>query len=371
MGIAAGLGIHLIPLQFQMQNFWKRTTGKDIHLFIIGVTVVFCVLFIVILIKTKLKVPALNGTSNAARRFSSLTLHRIAGEMGLNSSQTKTLEWVLKNDGVKDIERSLNSPGLLDRHFKRAYQLINQQTEADEERQNRLAVLFATRNIIESSAGEEITITSTRDISENTEVGITVNQESYPVQVLTAKEDDLILSSPVNSEGASPHFPQGTPVTLIFFDKGFSVDTRILGSGQISDRPVLRLLHSGQIKRLPASARHFRRRQTAVAAVFYIVHIDAAAGHRKETKLTVDKRPLSGDIIDISLGGCSMNTGEPVSSGIHLKIEFTWNDGSAVAALGQVLRINHTGDRTIVHVKFLKIPRRSMNVINAMVYEYA
>jgi c-di-GMP-binding flagellar brake protein YcgR len=372
MGIAVHFYAHLIPLQ--LQYFWKRTTGKDVNLFIIGVAVVIGILLIVLLLKNKLKVPALNGTPRPGavpRRFSPLTLHRMADELGLDNNQTRMLEFVLKNDGVIDIEHALSSPVLLDRHFKRAYELINQKTESDEERQNRLVVLFTTRNIIESSFGREIAAASTRDIPENTAVGMTINQENYSMQVVSSTEDDLIVSSPVNDEGAPLHFPQGTPVTLTFFGKGFSVDTRILGSGQIADRPVLRLLHSDQIKRLPASARRFRRQQAAIAAVFYIVHIDAAAGHRKETKLAVDKHPLSGDIIDISLGGCSMKTGAAVSSGTHLKIEFTWKDGSVAAALGQVLRTNQTGDSTIIHVKFLKIPRRSMNVINAMVYEYA
>jgi hypothetical protein len=41
-----------------------------------------------------------------------------------------------------------------------------------------------------------------------------------------------------------------------------------------------------------------------------------------------------------------------------------------IAALGQVLRTNRSGISTIMHIKFLRIPRRSLNIINALVYEY-
>jgi ATP:corrinoid adenosyltransferase len=63
-------------------------------------------------------------------------------------------------------------------------------------------------------------------------------------------------------------------------------------------------------------------------------------------------------------------TSAVVNAGGRLKIEFT-QSGVTTAALGQVLRTNRSGTiGTVVHVKFLKVPRRTMNMINAMVFEY-
>jgi hypothetical protein len=113
--------------------------------------------------------------------------------------------------------------------------------------------------------------------------------------------------------------------------------------------------------------RRFRRRQAAIASSFYVARAeqDRSGG----IKLVLDKQRLTGTIMDISLGGCSISTGTPAGSGTKLKIEFSRNN-TAVAVLGQVLRTNQSGADTVVHVKFLKIPRRSMNAINAFVYEY-
>jgi hypothetical protein len=42
-----------------------------------------------------------------------------------------------------------------------------------------------------------------------------------------------------------------------------------------------------------------------------------------------------------------------------------------INVLGQALRINRSGAAgTIVHIKFLKIPRRAFNAINAVVFGY-
>jgi len=86
--------------------------------------------------------------------------------------------------------------------------------------------------------------------------------------------------------------------------------------------------------------------------------------------MTVDKRRYTGNIQDISVGGCSMKVGIQVIPGQRLKLEFIDHDDSIVATLGEVLRISRNGTATIIHIKFLKVPRRSLNSINAMVYDY-
>jgi hypothetical protein len=376
MGIVTGL--HFFPLQSNnlegfASTFKSKTTSlNDAIFFAIGVGVFIVILVIVQIIRTKFKVPILNGVpspASAPRQFSVFTLHRLANGIGLDREQTKMLEFVLKSDGVTDPARSIDSPSLLDRHFKRAYRLIERTAITEDEVQEKLSVLFATRNIIESNMGN-VNTTSTRQIPENAMAVLTVEQQNYQVRVISSRGDTLVVENPMDM-GSPLRLPRGSKVTLAFFtktSKGFSVESRILNSTETADGPVLQLVHSGQIKRL--SNRRFRRRQTVIATAFYFVHIEAT-GRRKEQKMAVDKRRLTGNIMDISIGGCSIKTSAPVTSGQRLKIEFTREDSSAVAALGQVLRTNRTGTSTIMHVKFLKIPRRSLNMINAMVYEYA
>jgi len=86
--------------------------------------------------------------------------------------------------------------------------------------------------------------------------------------------------------------------------------------------------------------------------------------------MVVDTRKFSGNILDISIGGCSIKSAAPITANQRIKIEFTREDHSIVVALGEVLRINRAGANTIMHVKFLKVPRKSLNSINAMVYDY-
>ena len=350
----------------------KTANPTDAIYFVVGIGVLVIVLIAVNVIRSRFNVSALNGTQGSGgspRHFSMLSLHRLTSGLGLDRDQSKMLEFVLRSDGVTDPARSLNSPNLLDRHFKRAYRLIERTSISEDEMNNRLAVLFATRNIIETNLGMADT-TSTRQIPANAAAVLTVGQTNYPIRVISSRGDTLVVENPTSGTGTTLRLPRGSKVNLAFFtksSKGFSVESRVLGATDTADGPVLQLVHSGQIKRL--SNRRFRRRQTVISTSFYCVFVEET-GRRNEKKMIVDKRKFSGNILDISIGGCSIKTSAPLSAGQRLKIEFTREDNSVVVALGEVLRTTKAGVNTIMNIRFLKVPRKSLNSINAMVYEY-
>jgi hypothetical protein len=125
---------------------------------------------------------------------------------------------------------------------------------------------------------------------------------------------------------------------------------------------------AGHAKR--PSQRMFPRRQTALSADFYLVRLEDAE-NRKKKKLAADKEKMTGTITDISIGGCGIQTTSSIASSLRLKIEFSPTPAFKAVVLGQVLRTNKTGSTAVLHIKFLKVPRRSMNAINALVFGYS
>jgi c-di-GMP-binding flagellar brake protein YcgR len=372
------VGFIMFPLQSNANRFKNMsqlggtstsTTSPVTVAIVIGIIV--AVIFIIYFINKKsTQANKKGGTSGGgARRFSFFTLHRIAKDCGLNREQTRMFEYVLRTGGVSDPEAVLNSPNQLDQHFRRTYKIIERSVSSQDELNTRLSTLFSTRNVIEANIGNVGTETSTRQIPDNSQAVLGVGENNYHVKVLSSKGDALVVQNPTSNTGRVLNLSRGTKVKLAVFTKsnrGFSVESRILDSADTQSGPVVQLAHSGEIKRL--SNRRFRRRQMVIPVSFYLVHIE---GVRKNQKMVVDKRRFSGNIMDISIGGCSIKTNMQLNSaGQRLKIEFTFRDGSAIATLGQVLRTNRTGVNTILHIKFLKVPRRSLNSINAMVYEY-
>ena len=357
------LRIIMYPLQNRFE--WQSPDNSSLIVFAIVLGSIILLLVLFNIIRKRL---GFGNKKSSTRRYSGFTLSRLARNMGLNREQTKMLDFILKNDGANDPVRSLNSINLLDRHFKRAYHTIERSSITEAELNNRLSVLFSTRNIIETSTGN-IVYTNTRQIPENTPAVLSLGKTNYPVKIISAKLDSLVVENPLSGTGSPLHFSEGTKVGLSFFiqsSDGFLIESRVLGSTKTNLGQTLRLSHSGDIKRL--SKRSFRRRQSIISTSFYLVF--AEGGKKKNQKLTVDKRKYTGNIMNISIGGCSIKTTVPIADGQLLKIEFTRDDKSVVVALGEVLRFTRSGTSTILSIKFVRIPRKSLNSINAFVYEY-
>jgi len=376
------VGFGLFPLQAVASNlsdFQLRMEDRipQIAIFLVGVTIIVVTLLVINAFRKRGKVAVLNEGYVPTRRpvvegrgyFSVL---RLAKSMGLDREQTKMLAFVMKNVNVRDMEKALESSDVMDRHFKRAYNNIEETSTSDDDLNKRLSVLFATRNILETYTGT-VNISSTRQIKEGTAAILIVEKDgaNHPTKIVSSKPDALVVEHPLDDKGSPIGLQNGGPVTVAFFgnsNKAFSVPSRIIGSQTVANRAVLKLAHSGKIKKL--SSRRFRRKQAGISAGFYLVKVEASVNRKKKTLLVSNMR-LAGDIMDISIGGCAIRTSVSIRPGQTIKIEFSKENNFTVAALGEVIRTNQTGRNTVMHVKFLKIPRKSLNYINAMVYEYA
>jgi len=360
----------LFPLQ-SIDNFALNDVSFSITDFIVGLSILAAIVIAIVIINATRRTPVSSSGKGKAGSsagmsglFSGFALRRIARNLGLNHEQIKMLDYVFKLDGVTDLEKSVNTPVLLDRHFRRAYRVIDQ-SGTEKESQHKLGVLFSTRNILENSVIGGIS--STQQLRDNITFIVNFGKEKFNLNVLSTKGDYIIVEAPKNVLGSLIKIPKGTRLTVMFFsrnNKGFSFETRVVGFAGRDGQPAMQLAHSNQLRFL--SQRRFRRRQTSIACILFLVYVE---GSGKKQRLLVDKRRLQGNIADISVGGCSIKIMTPVKVGARFKIEFTQGD-EKVAALGQVLRSNRTGAATVFHVRFLRVSQKSMNIINAFVYEY-
>jgi len=359
----------LFPLQIAASDFTIDSSISPVQLFIfLGVFSAIIIIMVVVNKKNSvgIKKSGGGGGGNHYGIIAQFSLHRIARNIGLNNDQIKMLDYILKTDGVTEPEKSIANPVLLDRHFRKTYRIIEQTSGSEEEAQHKLAVLFSTRNLLENSTFGSIA--NTRMLRDDTVLVITFSKEKYEVSVLATKGEHLVVEAPKNVLGSQIKIPQGTSLRIVFFtkaNKGYAFDSRVAGYGSFHSHHALQLTHSNQLKFL--SQRKFRRRSAVIACFLNLVYVE---GSGKKQRLIVDKRRINGNIADISMGGCSIKAMAPVQVGAKFKIEFMQSNAN-VAALGQVLRTNRAGMSTTIHVRFLKVSQKSMNIINAYVYEYS
>jgi c-di-GMP-binding flagellar brake protein YcgR len=365
----------LFPLQVRVTDFDLSGQNRVIDV-VLFVVIIAAIITLLIFVSKFRKKPSLSYSGDYGNRdtrltpsagtgsFSFFTMRRIAKEIGLNRDQVKMLDYVFKTDGVRDIEKSIGNPELLDRHFKRAYRII-ESMENFNESQKKLSVLFSTRNMLENSVSRGIG--STKQLKDDTSIVITFGKEKYKTSVIVSRSDSLAVEQPKNSLNSPVNIPNGSKLSIAAFtrnNKGYTFESRVLGSSSVQRIAALLLAHSNQVK--PLSQRRFYRRQAAIPCNFFIVHVEGSGKHQR---LVVDKKRNPGNIMDISVGGCSIKTVSQITGGTRLKVEFKQGD-TVVAALGQVLRTNRAGVTTVMHIRFLKITLKSMNIINAFVYDY-
>jgi c-di-GMP-binding flagellar brake protein YcgR len=349
--------------------------GATILLIVIGSVIVISI--IVNVIKKSIGESPVRGVKGGVseRRFTVFQIHKVAASYGLDKDQSKLLEYVFKADGVANPEAVMQNVNSLDRHFKRAYKNIEKRGENDQEVQEFLYTLFSIRNTVEASQkSASPTATSTKKLSENMTAMLSAGADkNFPVRVRSAKGDALLVECPKNAVGTPLRFPRGTSATLAFFTKssrGFSFTTKVLGTISTPRGPVLQLAHTGKSNTM--AQRRFRRREVFISCDFSLIHIqEQKVGKKIEKKMVVEPRPYQGTILDLSAGGCALKTSSVIPVGSRLKLSFENSDGFLLAALGQVMRANRgAGLGIIMHIKFLKITRKSLNAINAMVFGY-
>jgi c-di-GMP-binding flagellar brake protein YcgR len=376
------VGNIILPLlQVQLQDFRPREvdpTGSLIFLVCFGIFIV--ILIIVSIIRNGIGSTGISGqkkksVSNRPRQFSIFKIRKVANQYGLDKDQVRLLEYVFRNEGVTDPVSVMANPSSLDRLFKRAYNSIEKKASSEDELQNFLSVLFSIRNIVETAQQRIPTVSSTRQISENMAAVLTNHkQETFPVKVLSSKGDNLLVECPRNTLGTPIRLSAGQKVTLSFFtksSKGFSFDTNVIGTVDTPKGLALQLSHSNKVNKSMIQ-RRFKRLDVSIPANFFMVQIkEVKNGRKTEKKMTVAPQRYKGSIQNISLGGCALKTGSIIQAGTRLKITFENDDDVKIAALGLVLRTNRSGAAAItLHIKFLKVPRRSQNAISAMVFEY-
>jgi hypothetical protein len=362
---------------YLLQTYFKEDDPKSAFYFLIAAGSALVIFTIVRLVRRATGVAgpgggSAKGSPAPVRRFSGFALRRAARSCGLNRDQTKMLEFVFKNDGVSDPERIITNPVLVDKHFKRAYRLIERQTENDEEAQMLTARLFSTRNAIEFARNAFSGGPPPRITGGMTAV-LAVGGDSHPVKVLNARGDYITVECPTNALGTPVKISRGAKVVLSFFTrttKGFAVEGQITGTSSSPTGPALEFVRASRSKNLVQ--RRFKRQEVGISCYVRPVKIEETGkGRKKKVRMTVDHRRFTGTIQDISIGGCAIKTNAGIAPGSRVKIEFDYGGSVGVAVLGQVLRLNRNGFNTVMHTKFLKVPRKAMNAINVAVFNYA
>lgn len=361
-----------------LQTSYLETGDPSQFLFVIGGIAVVVIISSLVryLQRGGSKGPRTSGRTSGgtARGPGFWALRKTAAHYGLSGEESSFLAEVLTLNHLNNPERIMANPAVLDKIFAKTYDRIERQAKSEAEAERDKTLLFSIRQSVEAAHSQTFQISTTRRIPSGYPATLkTETGEQYPTRLLGTKTERLLAEAPRNAVGSLMRFARGTHCTMTFYAKnnqGFTFETKALGSDEYEGSTVLVLAHSDHVTALPG--RKHKRQPSHLACSFYTARvIEIRDGKKTRRKLDVDASSTNGIITDISAGGCALKSVAPIKTGEYLKIEFADTHDRNLLALGRVVRTNKTGGiGGIMHIQFMKVPAKTSNAIQALVYGY-
>jgi len=107
---------------------------------------------------------------------------------------------------------------------------------------------------------------------------------------------------------------------------------------------------------------------------YYPIRIsETGQGRKAERKAVVEQNMRTlGTVVDLSGGGCALQTLNPFDKGKLVMIEFDIDKKAAIRAFGKVMHIHRQRGRGgVMHVMFTRVTRQYLNRISEFVYDFS
>ena len=312
-----------------------------------------------------------------AERYSSGVFRRMARSYGLPPAHTEMLEQLVRLCKVKQPALIFTSPGLLDDTLKKGlYSLRTARGIAEEEREKRSAIIFQIKQILERNARKSTSVKSTVTLKPGQVLTITPQGGSpFSSRLVSNMKDFLTVSTPQAAAGADTRWMRGTALTVYLWrenDAGYSFPSKVLGYDTVKGVSCVLIQHSRTLRR--EQRRRNRRRELMRACFYYPIRItEVPEGRTVQRKASVERSMRAlGTVVDLSAGGCAIETLNPFERGKLVMIEFDIQRAAAVRAFGKVVTVRRqkSGRGGSMHVMFTRVTQQHLNRISEFVYDF-
>jgi c-di-GMP-binding flagellar brake protein YcgR len=352
-------------------TYWKESDPRDTYIFLAVVGGLIAIAIVYSLIKKVLGGESIS-IARPSQGFSHSAFKRRAYDIGFSEGETDFLEHYARKLGVTSPQAIFSSRAGLDSFIKNSFKYIERHADTEESAEQLKGQLFSIREAMQLRFTAGNPVRSSRQLKARTPLSLVSVKEAHYSSILAVNESKALYVEPALDAFGSPiRFPRGAKIKVFFYagnHVGYTFQSRSKGLVNVDGRQFMALSHSDAIKQLP-SRRH-ERREARLSCRFFLMHVHAARDRGKVVKtVQVEKAAVPGIIIDLSAGGLSMQTMSPAHVGDFVKLSFDVGVGDR-AAYASVVRVSRLRSGSAMHLKFVKISRKTVNEILAYVYGY-
>ena len=312
-----------------------------------------------------------------AQQYSSGVFRRTAKAIGLPGPHIDMLEYLVRACKVKQPLLVFSSAGLLDDILKKGlYSMDGAREMSEADREGRKAIIFQIKQIIERNAKKGASVQSTIFLRPGQLLTVTPEGGgAFSSRVVSNMKDFLTVSAPTQPAGAGTRWMRGTPLAVYLWrenDAGYSFVSKVLGYDRVKGVSSVLIQHSRTLRR--EQRRKSRRKELMRPCFFYPIRIsETGEGRKAERKAIVEQNMRTlGTVIDLSAGGCAIQTLNTFEKGKLVMIEFDIDKKAPIRSFGKVQHVHREKGRGgSMHVMFTKVTRQHLNRISEFVYDFA
>jgi hypothetical protein len=316
-------------------------------------------------------------TDAEVQQYSSGVFRREAKAMGLPGPHIDMLENLVRVCKVKQPMLIFSSAGLLDDTLKKGLHSLDIARElSDADREGRKAIIFQIKQIIERNARKGAVVHSTTFLRPGQVLAITPEGGgAFSSRVVSNMKDFLTVSAPTQTAGADTRWMRGTRLAVYLWrenDAGYSFVSKVLGYDTVKGVPSVLIQHSRTLRR--EQRRKSRRKELMRPCFFYPIRIsETGEGRKLERKAIVEQNMRTlGTVVDLSAGGCSIQTLNPFDKGKLVMVEFDIDRKAPIRSFGKVMHVHKQRSRGgSMHVMFTRVTRQHLNRISEFVYDFS
>ncbi len=337
-------------------------------------------IFLGIMITAMVFLVVANKISNSSgdkdhKRYSRRAFKREGLRIGLTKKQISLLESFIKVYHVTKPFALLSNTRTLNNTLGQALRDIANMEAPPSVVEERKLNIYRIKQRIERVFAETAQMTDTRKLKLSQGITFKMDNGNRYQSVITANLKEFYCAKvPLGKKGSQVKWNKGTKLNVLIWGEDgeeYSLTSKVLGYNSVKGITSVFLQHSNKITR--SYQRKFRRKTIKRPCYFFPVKIQITGSGKRERKeaVVVKNKGRMGTLIDLSAGGCSLQTTSPLNKGELIRLNFEPERGNPVVTFGKIVDIRSQGRLySSMHVMFTRASSKNLNRINEYVYDF-
>ncbi len=299
-----------------------------------------------------------------------------ASAIGLTKKQIKSLEGMIRTYSVRRPYDLLKNSRTLNNTLGKAIRDASHMEAPPSVIESRKYELFQIKQLLERMEPTNVFLSNTKEIQLGQR--ITIEQEGgkrFNSLVTANLKEFYCVKVPTNAYGEAIRWKKGSKINIYVWNKGgdeVHFISKIIGYNSVKKITSIILQHTKRESR--ANLRRFRRKKIQKPVYIYPIRIvEKMEGRRTKKEAVIEKNNgRMGNLVDLSVGGCCLNTTKPLKKGDLCKLNFEPIPGNPVSTFGKTVDIQKTSRiRYNVHIMFTRASSKNLNRINEFIYDFS